>query len=86
MDYIFSFLQILEAPEQHKNCSMKLKFSIFALKRHSVSTSTSRVGEDPGNEVFPSYLCSSGISKKGEGTFLHSQLYTTSPESVHIRL
>ena len=80
MNHIFSFLQILEAPEQHKNCLMKLKFSIFTLKSHR------QVGEDPGNEVVSSSLRLSGISKKGEGTFLHSQLYTTSPESVHIRL
>ena len=86
MNYIFSFLQILEAPEQHENCLMKLKFSIFTLKSHPVSAQLRRVGEDPGNEVVSSSLRSSGICKKGEGTFLHSQLYATSPKSVHIRL
>ena len=76
MNYIFSFLQILEALERHKNCLMKLKFSRDTQFPAQPWRHCGRVGEDPGNEVVSSYLRSSGIFKKGDGTFLHSQLYT----------
>ena len=84
MNYVFSFLQILEAPEQHKNCFMNLNSAFLLFEPLSFQLNFAELGDDPGNEVFPSYLSSSGISKKGEEICLPSELYT-SPESVHTR-
>ena len=82
----FPFCRFERPPSSIKTVQWNLNSAFLLWRDTQFPAQLRRVGEDPGNEVLPSYLRSSGISKKGEGTFLHSQLYTTIPESVHIRL